>query len=304
MLAITWVGAHPNNFRQGRSGTRIDRIVLHWIVGTLKSAGVTFANPNRNASATYGVGNGEVHQYVKEEDTAFANSNWGMNLRAISIEHEGGPNIPITDATYETSAQLVADIAKRLGIPLDRTHILGHREVSDAKTQCPGTLDIDRIVNRAKAINTPQPEGGDLSLDESKQLEDRIGFLERSLADTRKSEQDNIQAKVRLEQENAELKKKIIDLNAQMASMKQEDADAGLKELQAEKECQEWKAKYEELVKDKETTVGLLEEQCEAKLNTKDEEIVDLTNKLRAKKSIERFSVIELIKELLKRVRG
>lgn len=156
-MTIKWVGAHPNNFTVGRNGQRIQFIVLHWIVGTLKAADSTFANSSRLASATYGVGGNAVHQYVREEDTAYANGNWQSNLTSISIEHEGGPELPISDATYETSAKLVADIAKRHNIPLNRSHIKKHKEVSDKATACPGTLDVDRIIRRATELLKPAP---------------------------------------------------------------------------------------------------------------------------------------------------
>lgn len=152
-MNIKWVGAHSNNYQVGRAGEDIKFIVAHWVVGTLESADSTFANPQRIASATYGVGDFDIHQYVKETDTAYANGNLSSNRRSISIEHEGGPNLPITTATYETSARLIADIAKRYSISLDRNHIKKHNEVSDKPTQCPGTLDIDWLINRAKEIN-------------------------------------------------------------------------------------------------------------------------------------------------------
>src|SRR3990167_10110797 len=114
---MKFIPAHSNNFMVGRNGTTIDRIVLHWIVGTLESADATFKNPDRIASANYGIGDDEIHQWVKDEDTAFANGNWEMNLRALSIEHEGRPDLPISEKTYQTSIKLVAELAKKYSIP-------------------------------------------------------------------------------------------------------------------------------------------------------------------------------------------
>lgn len=151
-MNIKFVGAHPNNFQVGRGGKSIKYVVCHWIVGTLESADATFQNPQRIASATYGIGDNDTHQYVKENDTAYANGNFLSNQESISIEHEGGPDIPITNATYETSAQLIAEVCKRYLIPLDRNHIRKHNEVSDKPTQCPGTLDLDRLIKRAKEL--------------------------------------------------------------------------------------------------------------------------------------------------------
>jgi N-acetylmuramoyl-L-alanine amidase CwlA len=149
-MDIKWIGAHANNFQKGRNGTKIDRIVLHWIVGTLSAADSTFQNGSRQASAHYGIGPKEIHQYVKEEDTAYHAGNFPFNLRSIGIEHEGGPNLPIAESVYEKSARLVLDISTRYGIPLDRQHIYKHSEIK--ATQCPGTLDVDRVISMAIAF--------------------------------------------------------------------------------------------------------------------------------------------------------
>jgi hypothetical protein len=163
MTNIKWVGCHPNNYSVGR-GKEIKLIVLHWIVGTLESADATFANADRKASAHYGVGDNDIHQWVKEDDTAWHSGVWVVNQASIGIEHEGGWLLPDgtrkvpTDKTHETSGKLVADICRRYNIPIDRQHIVTHREQS--ATECPGTLDVDRIIQIAKdqTIPDPQPE--------------------------------------------------------------------------------------------------------------------------------------------------
>lgn len=129
----------------------IDRIVIHWINGTLASADVVFAKP-RGASAHYGIEDGEVHQYVEESMVAYHAGNYSMNQRSIGIEHSASPDRPASEQTYKTSGQLVAEIAKRYGIPLDREHIIRHGEV--VATQCCGTVDVDKIINLAKGQNT------------------------------------------------------------------------------------------------------------------------------------------------------
>jgi N-acetylmuramoyl-L-alanine amidase CwlA len=151
-MTIKWIGAHPNNFGS-RYGNKIDKIILHWIVGTLESCDATFQSPTRLASAHYGVGDNDIHQYVKEEDCAWHAGNLLVNRQSIGIENEGSPTIPISEATYQTLSELVRDISDRYSIPLDREHIKGHREVSDKPTQCPGTLDIDRVIKLAKGEN-------------------------------------------------------------------------------------------------------------------------------------------------------
>jgi len=150
-MQVKFIPANSNNFEKGRRNNNINLVVLHWIVGTLESIDATFADPKRFASAHYGIGDGEIHQYVKDEDTAFHAGVFDINLKSIGIEHEGSPNLPITDATYQTSAQFVEELCRKYRIPLDRDHIKGHKEFK--ATQCPGTLDIDRIIREAKSFS-------------------------------------------------------------------------------------------------------------------------------------------------------
>ena len=86
---------------------------------------------------------------MEEKNVAYHAGNYEMNQRSIGIEHEGGPDLPITDAVYNQSIELVTDICRRYGIPADDFHIIPHRQVK--ATQCPGTLDFQRIINGAKA---------------------------------------------------------------------------------------------------------------------------------------------------------
>jgi hypothetical protein len=157
-MNIKWVGAHSNNYTVGRSKP-IKIVALHWIVGTLESADATFNNPDRKASAHYGIGDDDVHQWVRESDTAWHAGNWEANQISIGIEHEGGWLLPDgtrqkpSDKTHETSAKLVADICARNDIPIDKEHIRTHREYS--ATTCPGTLDVDRIIELAKSYSAP-----------------------------------------------------------------------------------------------------------------------------------------------------
>lgn len=138
MLNIKWVGSP--NYGATRFGNNIEYIVCHWVVGTLASADAVFANPKSQVSAHYGVGNGEIHQYVKESATAWHAGNQTANRKSIGIEHQGGPNLPITDAVYNTSADLIADICRRYG---KRFPLRAHREFY--ATACPGTLDLNRL---------------------------------------------------------------------------------------------------------------------------------------------------------------
>ena len=141
-MNIKFIGSP--NYTSGRQGASVDKIVCHWMAGTLAATDSVFQNTTRQTSAHYGVGQGgQVHQYVNESDTAWHAGNWNANITSIGIEHEGGPTIPITDSVYDTSARLIAEIWKRYGVlPLHR-----HKEYKN--TQCPGTLDLNRLKNLA-----------------------------------------------------------------------------------------------------------------------------------------------------------
>lgn len=136
----------------------VKKIVIHWFgVGTLESANARFQNPSASASAHYGISKGRIWQWVKEHDAAWHAGNGLVNLESIGIEHDAGvdPKHDLAEQDYQLSAQLVADIAKRYNIPLDRSHVIKHSEVK--ATQCCGTVNVDRIIEMAKAINNPSP---------------------------------------------------------------------------------------------------------------------------------------------------
>lgn len=151
----------------------IDRIIIHWFgIGTLTSALNRFKSPTGDASAHYLVSNGKIYQCVLEEEVAWHAGNWEMNQRSIGIEHDATASTDahphdLSELDYKTSAELIADICKRHNIPLDREHILGHREVSS--TSCPGTVDIDKLISLAKGENM----GFNLDEDMSSEVEEK-----------------------------------------------------------------------------------------------------------------------------------
>jgi hypothetical protein len=161
-----WLGT-PNFTpdRQGHDMSQPSWIVIHTMVGTVASANARFQQASEQASATYGIGlDGKLYQWVDEKDAAWANGtfavNPGSNLDSISIEHEDGGryNDVRPDTLYAASAALVRDICTRYGIPIDRAHIIGHRECANAATACPDALDIDRIVAEAAGDTDLTPE--------------------------------------------------------------------------------------------------------------------------------------------------
>jgi N-acetyl-anhydromuramyl-L-alanine amidase AmpD len=170
-MNIQFVGCAASNTRKGRKTPyRPEAIVIHIMAGSLAGTDVWFNSAAAGVSAHYGVGRrGEVHQYVAEEDTAFHagtvdRPDWSLlkpgvnpNHYTIGIEHEGQPTDQWTEAMRSASAELIAAIATRWSIPIDRAHIIKHHQIRFAKS-CPGeNAPIDDLIARAQALALPPP---------------------------------------------------------------------------------------------------------------------------------------------------
>jgi len=62
-----------------------------------------------------------------------------VNSRSIGIEHAAIPDkLPVTDAQYAASAELIAWLCGELGIPCDADHVVGHNQASpkDGHVRC------------------------------------------------------------------------------------------------------------------------------------------------------------------------
>ncbi len=135
--AARWFPASPRNYARANrpvSGA-ITMIVIHVTQGSYGGTVSWFANPAAHVSAHYVVRSmdGEITQTVREKDIAWQAGNSAVNARSIGIEHEAFMSncAWYTDAMYRSSAQLVAYLAAKYQIPLDRKHIIGHSEVPD-----------------------------------------------------------------------------------------------------------------------------------------------------------------------------
>lgn len=165
----------PNHRKQ--NNIKKVSITLHWMVGTLAGTDRHFANPKSRVATHYGIADKKVHQYVDEKDYAFANGNKKANETSISIEHEGGwllkdgTRKKPTQQTHDTSAELVAEIAKRwkMGKLEIGKNVFPHKHW--VATACPGTLDMEYIVNKANQILQEKPQLDEKPVQEKPQLD-------------------------------------------------------------------------------------------------------------------------------------
>lgn len=132
-LIAQFIPASTSNYTDS-SRSSVDMVVIHTMEGSYSGSISWFQNPSAGGSAHYMVrsSDGEITQMIDEEDTAWHAGHWDTNSRSIGIEHEGYISDPgkwYTEAMYSASARLTRDICDRYGIPIDRTHIIGHTEV-------------------------------------------------------------------------------------------------------------------------------------------------------------------------------
>jgi hypothetical protein len=167
------------NFRSERQGFQVEAVVIHIVDGGIAGCDATFASSSLTLrrSAHYCVAkNGNIHQYVDEQDTAFhagriQQPTWtglkkkpdggliNPNLYTIGIEHEGRATDEWMDTQYNASAELLADISRRYPplATLNRKNVVMHREIFSGKT-CPGfKVSLEELINRATLLGGAVP---------------------------------------------------------------------------------------------------------------------------------------------------
>jgi N-acetyl-anhydromuramyl-L-alanine amidase AmpD len=153
------------NYAKGRKGVRpVDLLVIHVTEGNAASVRSWFHAQVASVSAHYMVrADGVIEQFVDEANTAWhagrvdhptadlvkARPGENPNAYSIGIEHEGTGKAPLTALQREASISLIRDICIRRCIPIDRKHIVGHREIFSLKS-CPGKIDVDELVRLAR----------------------------------------------------------------------------------------------------------------------------------------------------------
>jgi N-acetyl-anhydromuramyl-L-alanine amidase AmpD len=121
----------PNKTSTNRTRATINAIVIHDTEGRFRGSIRVLQRAATRGSAHFVVSRrGQIVQLVPVTDVAWHAGNAWWNLHSIGIEHEGWVGRrAYTEQEYRASAQLVAYLAHRWSIPLDREHVIGHDEV-------------------------------------------------------------------------------------------------------------------------------------------------------------------------------
>lgn len=160
------VPAHSGNYSKGRSAP-IDKIVLHAMSGTFAGTAAWFSKARPGGTSShFGISQtGQVAIFVSAADTAFHAGVTDENARSIGIELEDGSKGRYlsadwaTDAQYVTAASLVACLANQYRIPLDKAHVVGHKDVN-ANRDCPGEhWDWNRFWQAVASQVQKAPDG-------------------------------------------------------------------------------------------------------------------------------------------------
>lgn len=179
---VSYTRISPN--RNAPRNQPISKITIHHCAGVLsvEQFGEIVANPNRQMSANYCVGNdGRIGLYCPESDRSWCSSSPWNDHRAITIEVSNNINCEpwsISDAAYTSLIKLCIDICKRNGIKKleftgDQNGSLTYHYMFNA-TGCPGTwiknhtteicnkvnaglADADTPTGYAKTLNSGTP---------------------------------------------------------------------------------------------------------------------------------------------------
>jgi hypothetical protein len=170
---VTYTRISPN--RNSPRNQPITKITVHHMAGvmTVEQFGNIVANPSREMSANYAIGNdGRIGLFCPEADRSWCSSSPWNDNRAITIEvsnsaYGDASGWPIGDKAYNSLIKLCVDICKRNGIK--KLEFTGDKNGSltfhymFAATACPGpwmkahAQDLCDKVNAQLTGSTPTP---------------------------------------------------------------------------------------------------------------------------------------------------
>lgn len=145
------------------SDRKIDKIIIHHSAGIWKTAqnGLDYFSSKdakqRTVSCHYVIGNdGSIGQSVDEKYRSWCSGGKTQDYNSVTIEVSNSDyNWNVSEKAYQSLVKLVADIAKRNNLTLERGKtVFGHRDF--ANTICPGPYlypKLSAICTEATKLN-------------------------------------------------------------------------------------------------------------------------------------------------------
>lgn len=160
---IPFYQAASSNYSRGREQP-IRFVTIHHSAGWEDTLRYLWANPSRNGSSHFWVGNkpGQIEQYVDTDDTAWTNGNWRSNNESLTIETRGDWRGYYDQQTLDNLELLLREIRGRF----PSVNIEYHKDVSDKITLCPAELKDkgyaravwDKVTNWLNPPVPPKPQ--------------------------------------------------------------------------------------------------------------------------------------------------
>ncbi|MFA5937331.1 MAG: N-acetylmuramoyl-L-alanine amidase, partial [Candidatus Paceibacterota bacterium] len=159
LAGVPFYQANANNYARGRVRP-IRKLTIHHSAGWEATLRYLWADPNRNASSTFWVGNllNQIEQYVDTDDTPYTNGNYDSNSESLTVETRGDWRGYYDRGTLDNLFKLMTML-----LPHYPNLILEfHMDVSRSVTLCPADLkhkgyaraEWDRAVAQ---FNQPAP---------------------------------------------------------------------------------------------------------------------------------------------------
>jgi len=149
-------------FTPGRAGKKICRITPHHAVGNLTVERIGQVLESSKISATYGIQDENIAQYVSEENRPWTSSSAANDNEAITIEIANNCSVadgdklgwPISDKSLDTFIKLAVDIMIRYDFPplVVGENLTWHSMFS--ATVCPGPYLMSKMQHIADTCNS------------------------------------------------------------------------------------------------------------------------------------------------------
>lgn len=154
---VPFYQANINNYTPGRTRP-VMKLTIHHSAGWENTLRYLWADPNRNGSSHFWVGNqpNQIEQYVDTADTAWTNGNWNSNCESITCETRGDWRGYYDRVTLDNLYALMLKLLPHY----PQLTVTYHMDVSSTVTLCPADLkhkgyakaEWDKAV---AAFNTP-----------------------------------------------------------------------------------------------------------------------------------------------------